>query len=210
MGDEILDKVWEYTYLQEGKRYTLFMKDEMFYYYHIVHMAKHFQSGGCGIKAILDLWILDNKLPGNSQKRAELISKSKYADFERGVKLLSAVWFDQEPADNFTRLLENYIFKGGAYGTVENGVNVGVAKKGGRIKYVLSRIFPSFRTMRLNYPILEKHKILLPFLHVRRWFRIVFLSGMKKAKSQISHSTKISDAKADEITEMLTKLGLIK
>lgn len=29
------------------------MKEEMFYFYHIAHLAKHFEVGGCGIRQII-------------------------------------------------------------------------------------------------------------------------------------------------------------
>ena len=209
-GDKLLSLVWQTAYPAEDKTYTLFMTDEVFYSYHIVHMAKHFESGGCGIKAFLDLWVLENRVPHDKEKRQKLIIESKYADFERGAKRLVDVWFSGAEGDAFTTSLEEFVFAGGAYGTVENGVKVGVVKKGGRVRYLLSRIFPPYSVMRILYPVLDRHKILIFGCYVARWFRIVFVTGTKHAKSQISHSGKISESKNDEITRLLSDLGLLE
>ena len=36
------------------------MSDEMFYFYHIVHMAKHFENGGCGIRPFIQRLSLES------------------------------------------------------------------------------------------------------------------------------------------------------
>ena len=51
------------------------MTDEMFYFYHIAHMAKHFEEGGCGIRPFIDLWTLDNIKDVDHDKRDELLSR---------------------------------------------------------------------------------------------------------------------------------------
>ena len=210
VGDALLDAVWERTYRAENKNFTYFMNDEIFYYYHIIHMAKHFQAGGCGVKPFLDLCILNERVPHDKSKREELLKNSRFSAFENGMLRLLGVWFSGDAEDEFTKSLESFIFVGGAYGTVENGVNVGVAQKKGRLKYVLSRIFLPYKSMRINYPILEKHKILLPLYHVRRWYRIVFKSGIKTAKSQIGKSGRITDEGIENMSSVLSKLGLLE
>ena len=45
-----LDNVWSLVSCDEGKEYSYHMSDELFYFYHIAHMAKHFERGGCGVR----------------------------------------------------------------------------------------------------------------------------------------------------------------
>ena len=57
---DVLQSVWENVTLHEKSEYWYEMTDAYFYFYHIAHMAKHFENGGCGIRPFIDLWILDH------------------------------------------------------------------------------------------------------------------------------------------------------
>lgn len=205
---EILESVWERSSLIEGKKYARAMTDEMFYFYHIAHMAKHFVSGGCGIKPFLDLWVLENRVPSNPEKRAALIRKGGFTAFDKGVSELVGVWFGGREHSDLTRSLEKFIFCGGAYGTLENNVSVGVAKKRGRLGYVFSKVFPSYEKMKKMYPSLERKKWLLPFYHFKRWYRVLFSGGMKTAKAQILKSNTVSEEEVKAAERLLCELGL--
>ena len=53
---EVLKSVWNVAAKHAECNYQYEMPDEMFYFYHIAHMAKHFVStGGCGIRPFLDI-----------------------------------------------------------------------------------------------------------------------------------------------------------
>ena len=47
-ADRMLEPVWEQVSPTEKYPYDYEMTDALYYYYHIAHMAKHFQNGGCG------------------------------------------------------------------------------------------------------------------------------------------------------------------
>ena len=49
----ILNSVWNNAIVHKDTEYWCEMPDDMFYFYHIAHMAKHFRHGGCGIRAFL-------------------------------------------------------------------------------------------------------------------------------------------------------------
>ena len=63
LGDNVIDSVetvlktiWDVVEKSDNKRYQYKLPDEMFYFYHIAHMAKHFVStGSCGIRPFLDI-----------------------------------------------------------------------------------------------------------------------------------------------------------
>ena len=205
---DVLSDVWERSIPDEGKKHTRKMADGDFYFYHLAHMAKHFLSGGCGIKPFVDLWILDNKVLGDIKDREELIERGGLSGFLNASRRLVDVWFFSGECDDNIRVFEKYIVHGGNYGTVENSVNIGVGRKQGRFAYVLSRIFPPYKSMLLMYPSLEKKKLLLPFYHIRRWFRIVFSGGTKKAIAQFSKSSKISKEEVSEMASLVNYLGL--
>ena len=61
---KITRNVWDYTRLKEGFKYQYELLESFFYFYHIAHCAIHFEAGGCGIKPVLDLYILKQKNTG--------------------------------------------------------------------------------------------------------------------------------------------------
>ena len=210
IGAEVvfLEKIWDFVIPDRNKTYTFHMPDEIFYLYHIAHMAKHVVAGGCGIKSFVDLWILENRVDFDAKKRAAIVCDSGLSLFEKGAKQLADAWFCGAEKDELSVSFENFVLSGGVYGTVHNGVSVGVAKKQSRFKYALSRIFLPYEKLKLLYPSLEKHKWLYPFCQVRRFFRVVFKGGLKRAKEQLSNSKNISSEEIADTVNVLVGLGL--
>ena len=204
----VLKKIWDFVITDPDKSYTFHMPDEIFYLYHIAHMAKHVVSGGCGIKSFVDLWILENRVDFDAKKRAALVCESGLSLFEKGAKRLADVWFCGAEKDELSASFESFVLSGGVYGTVQNGVSIGVAKKQSRFKYALSRIFLPYEKLKLIYPTLEKHKWLSPFYQVRRFLRVVFKGGLKRAKAQLSKSKSISSEEIADTVNVLVGLGL--
>jgi len=86
----VLSTVWDDVSLAEGFEYRYEMSDEFFYFYHIAHMAKHFEVGGCGIRPFIDLWILDRLPDENRSARDGLLSRGgllKFAEVARKLKI---------------------------------------------------------------------------------------------------------------------------
>ena len=104
--------------------------------------------------------------------------------------------------------MQDFILRGGIYGTRENRVNAGAGQKKGRLRYALSRIFLPMRYLSLSYPILKKYPILMPFYQVRRWLRVLFGSKRQGALAELAATASLNkDAK--EATEALfNRLGL--
>ena len=205
---EVLNTVWETAVLKEGYNCMYEMPDEMFYFYHIAHMAKHFEQGGCGIRSFIDLWILDNLKNKDHSKRDELLKKGKLLKFAECARKLSRVWFDNEEADSVTLRMEAYILSGGAYGVLENLIILQQQKKGGRMKYALSKIFLSYDIIKYYYPILQKHRWLTPIMEVRRWCKLVFCGHAKRTLNELKYNQSISAEKAEEVSKFLTDVGL--
>ena len=57
----ILDMVWVCSSPFKESPYCFQMSNDMFVFYHIAHMAKHFIAGGCGIRSFIDLYLLKKK-----------------------------------------------------------------------------------------------------------------------------------------------------
>ncbi len=136
----VLSNVWNAVVVKKGYEYFYEMPDDLFYFYHIAHMAKHFENGGCGVRPFIDLWILDHIDSVDISKRDSLLKDGELLTFANVARKLSRVWFDSEKHDNVTQQTEEYILRGGVYGTNTNRVMLQQQKKGG----VSSMRFPKF------------------------------------------------------------------
>ena len=206
--DPVLCHTWTTSAVKEGTRYYRCMTDEMFYFYHIAHMAKHFENGGCGIRPFLDLWILERKVDRDRQKRETLLAEGKLLTFARAAETLVQVWFSSAKWDELSRQVNDYILQAGVYGNVRNQIAVYQAKQGGKLAYAMRRIFRPYDRMKHYYPILQKHKWLLPAYQVVRWFRVLFSGGAGNAVKELQTNAEISSERVASTSKLLRRLGL--
>lgn len=207
-ADELLKNVWEtfesnYSDLPEKK-----MSDELYYYYHIYHMAKHFEVGGCGIRPFLDLWFLNHKTNFDKQKRDELLEKGGIKKFEETCLALSEYWFSGTEETELLLRFQAFILNGGTYGNKKNGVALRQSKSGSKLKYIFSRVFLPYDMLKNHYPVLEKHKYLTPVFEVVRWFKLVNPITYKRSKRELELTTKVPDSKTGELSTLLSDIGL--
>lgn len=207
-SSKILADIWNVVLNKEDGSYHYEMPDDIFYFYHIAHMAKHFENGGCGIRPFIDLLILDNLQGVNRKKRDEILEQGNLLKFANVAHKLSRIWLTNEPYDLLSKQMEDYILRGGVYGNNENRITVQQQKKGGRIKYALSKIFIPYDVIKFHYPILQKHRWLTPFMEVRRWFKLIFCGHAKRTLNELKFNQTISADKADATKNFLESIGL--
>lgn len=204
----VLMRIWQAAAPKEAGLYCHCLSDEMFYFYHIAHMAKHFENGGCGIRPFLDLWILNHRMEYDREGREALLSQGGMLQFARAAEKLSQVWFSGEEADPLSAKLERFILDGGVYGTLQNSVAVHQAQKGGRLRYALSKIFLPYRIIQYCYPILQKHRWLTPFYEVRRWLRLIFTKDARRSLRTLRTNATISSSEIASTADLMEYLGL--
>lgn len=205
---EVLARVWDTATLRPGHSHHYEMPDEMFYFYHIAHMAKHFAEGGCGIRSFLDLWLLDNLPDADTQKRNALLVQGGLLAFAEGARKLSRVWFGEEEHTSLTRQMEEFILQGGTFGSTKTMVAIQQKKKGGRLKYILPKIFLPYKILKGHYPILKKHPWLTPVMEVRRWGKLIFCGHLKRTAKEIKINSSLSKEEAENAFSLLKELGL--
>ena len=205
--NDILHTVWQNVSLTKGTSFQYEMSDELLFFYHIAHMAKHFVHGGCGVRPVLDLWLLEHRLPQN-EKRDDLLEQGGLLSFANVMRALSRTWFSEEEASTTVLQAQNYLLCGGVYGNKENRVQVQQTKKGGRLRYACSRIFLPYDTLKFHYPILEKHRWLTPICEVRRWGKLIFRGGAKRSLNELSLNAKVGKKEAEETAAFLAEIGL--
>lgn len=194
---KVLRKVWDYAKPAENGKFRYELDDEMLYFYHIAHMAKHFTDGGCGIRPFLDLWLMDRSKKYNTEEAKALLKKGKLSDFEKNAKRLSKVWFSGEEHDDVTLLAEKYIFDGGCFGSRETKMISEQHKYGGRVKYILSRIFVPYDDLKGQYPIIKNYRFLTPICEICRLFSLLFGKKKKFRKEYIGDLMNFSDEHID-------------
>ena len=205
---QILRGVWEDAVPLEGSRFHYRMSDAMFYLYHVAHMAKHFEYGGCGVRPFVDLWLLDRDEACDVEARRALLKRGGLLRFSEKSSLLSRVWLEGMAGDDTTDRLSAYILRSGVFGNTENKVAMGQVQKGGRFRYVLGRIFPPFSAMRALYPVLKRHAWLLPLCYLRRWGRFLFCGKAKRSMNELRASSAVSADAAKDAASLLKNLEL--
>ncbi len=204
----LLQDVWNYASDAEGAQYSMTLRDDFFYFYHIAHMAKHLEVGGCGIRPFLDLWLLDRCSEQERSGRDALLEKAGLLRFANAARSLAKAWMAKAEPDALSKELSEYVLGGGVYGSTENRVAIRQKKKGGRLRYVLTRIFVSYDYLKRLYPVLQKRKWLTPFYEVRRWFDML-RKGRWKASMQELEATRVTKKEdSDRAQHLLDSLGL--
>lgn len=203
---DILEKVWETAYHVEGCRYSF--DAETVYYYHILHMAKHFRIGGCGIRPFLDLWLIDKNITFNDKGILPLFEKSNLLLFFTNAEKLSRVWFGSELHDETTLTMQEFIFEGGSFGSAKTRIASQQHNSGGKKRYLFSRVFIPLKQLKAEYPVLRKCVIFSPFCIVHRWCSLLF--GKKKylRKTQIENVNNVSKEHINDINLLFESVGL--
>lgn len=208
LADEILQKAWEYSIKDDAQEYKRQLSYDFLAFYHIVHMAKHFLNGGCGIKPFIDLYFIRKNKLFDEQKLVKFLDEGKLLRFYQGAVKLIGVWFNGENPDKTTLNMSSYILKGGVYGDVDNYATVNASKGQGKVKTFFSLMFLPRKNLELLYPNLKKHPILLPFYQVKRWFKVFNKKSRKNAQGLIKASANVSGQRLDVVSSMMKDLGL--
>lgn len=207
IANDILANIWKYTD-RVGDSYQCEMREDYFYYYHLAHMARHFIEGGCGVRPYVDLWLLNNKVSYNKERRNILLEKGGLLKFAQASEFLSRVWLEEGVHFQESQWLEEYLLNGGVYGNSENKVVIQQGRTGSRFKYIMSRIFMPLEEMQYRYEVLKKHKWLYPFMVVRRCFEVLFKGDSKRIKKELKTSDGVDVAKQNITMKLVEYLGV--
>lgn len=207
-GQALLSRAWAVAVPVDGWAHRKAFKDDMFYYYHIIHMAKHYTYGGCGVRPFLDIYVLRNFVEFDERAREALLAEGELLTFAKHAEHLSAVWFGGAEHTPITKQMEDYILGSGTYGTMQNRVAVQQARRGGKIGYFFSRVFMPYEQLKGQYSGLEGRKWLTPFYQIRRWFRLIFCGRMKSSVEELKCANDTDKSTQAEAEKMLRELGL--
>ena len=204
----VLSRVWDTATPEADTKHSYLMSNEMFRFYHIAHMSKHFLFGGCGIRFFIDLWLLMQNQEINSREYEQMLAEAGLLAFAQHCESLARIWMAGEEPQGALAEMAEFILNGGVFGATNNAVLIYRTKYSNKVTFILYRIFMPYRLMRLKYPILEKTPVLLPFYWVRRWFEFLFA---KKKRENAKNETRLSGyADGESIYRMKNLLSFLE
>ena len=204
--DGVLCRAWQYALPAEGSSHTF--RDDFFVFHMYAHMAYHFLSGGCGIRPLIDLWIMEHRM-GLSYSCAEvLLKEAGIYTFAAEMHRIADLCFSQNAQDDLSDLVLCYIYSGGLYGTKKNKIAMEKRKSGSTVGYVLKRVCLPFENMAVLFPILKKMPLLLPLFWVIRGIRAVIRGRTGQYTAQVAYAGTLPEEQAAEIEVICAKLGL--
>ena len=206
---EVLSTIWDHAAPKEVEKHHLWLTDEMFYFYHMAHMAKHFEAGGCGVRPFLDIWIMNHRMSFDKAKRHALLEKGGLLQFAKAAESLSEVWFSNVEPTKMDTAVGDYILRADLYGDQANRAAFGQAKNGGKLKYLLTRrVFMPYAYLKDEYPVLKKYKYLTPVYQVVRWFRLLNKGKMGSVVQELKANADSKQSDGTAAADMIKYLGL--
>ncbi len=204
--DIVLKDAWEHAELIHGSRYEF--SKEFFMFHIFAHMSYHFLSGGCGVRSLMDIWIIKHKMGIDYTEAKSLLKKAGIYQFAEEINNLVDVCFSDKPKDDFSKVLLSYIFNGGVYGTMQNQIIVKKSRNNSMVIYVLKKFFLPYKDMKAKYPVLQKCPFLLPLCWIRRLFEIIFGGKVIKSVPELKTANEVTNGEVEIMRQIRQRLGL--
>ncbi len=211
------DKGYEYykgafSRLKSGEnQYELNMTNEDFYVYIVSHSAHHFESGGTGIRNILDHYYLREKLFPlcDKEKLKNALEQTGLTVFDKRLTELSDYWFKDGVGSEDIEETAEYVFMSGVFGNQVNGYLGNIlhgSSSESKALYYLKRLLPPLFQMRVRYPILKKIPLLLPIFWGVRLFS--FTVSERDVSGEIDAVNSVGEQEQAKFKSFIEKNGL--
>lgn len=204
---EPLSHAFDYAHKKENG-FEFVLEREFFVFYHLVHMAKHFAIGGCGIKPFIDLMILKKANFYDEKKLLKLCNAYKLKKFYLSVLNVIYVWFYGKEYTDTVRKLEHYIITGGVYGSFSNRVFVKQSKSGSSIAFLFRRVFLTLPELRRNLNKPNINVFQYPYYTVKRILNLRNQDKRKNISNEIKTSSNIPKDSLKSMKKLLDDIGL--
>lgn len=177
--------------------------DTAFYLYSLLHCIKHYAHRGCGIRRMLDMYIISEKLGGkiDAEYVNSVLEKSGLKETADEVFALAYKWFGDKCSETDLSEAEQTVFASGNHGTIKVKLNNEYKRSGKsgkkffKIKSIVSRLFLSKEDIYSGYPFCRKHNYPIVLCWIHRWLCFIFLSEKRKKAHMILSSVKDAELK---------------
>ena len=208
------NKGFEKASVREGYQYFYEMDRERFYISLLGHSAYHFaESAGVGIRHLTDIYLYRKAYDLNEEYLNAELEKCGLRQFKDEFEKVSAYFFEDAEADEFTRKLAKHILESsllaneGKKAASDIAANIGEnSDKKARRKTVLRKIFPLKEHMQFSYPVLKKVVWLLPLFYPIRWIHVLFTRP--KNIGQLKGYGSVEESELTEMKEIRGMLGI--
>lgn len=204
--DRLLSRVWEFAVPETEFCYKL--SNEFLAFHLMAHMSYHFSGGGSGIRSLLDIFLLRRQNAYDETVLREYLKQCDLEKFYDAVLALIAVWFEGEMPTPLTEKMGQFLLAGGTYGTKKQQILIKQQRKGGKMKYLLNRVFMPYRELKYRYRVLEKCPILYPVMLVRRWVELLFGGRLKRSVEEAQMALNAKKDQSEEMDDFLRQIGL--
>ena len=203
---------WQMAHPCGGSRFEMTPEDEFLFQF--VHFAKHYRGGGIGCRHILDLYVFLRYFPELDCSYVEReLEKLKLLEFYRNIRRLLEFWFQDGDSDPVVEHISAYIFASGNFGTMKNHIlaqQVRSSEYGKSLRFVKTRawlraIFPKMQSLEYAYPILKRHRWMVPFVWGWRLCKCI-CSFRKKFRYQ---ATRIGMMDVENVTDFRDALRYV-
>lgn len=197
----------KFAFPTQGNPYLMELPPEEHYLYILIHFIKHFIYGGVGIRQLTDLFICYTRWDLDLGKVNSLLEGLELTAFHSNLKALWEHWFMRADASREIHALGEFILHSGVFGNEEQRATDRILSESNGNNYVLRRLFPSYRTMKGYFPILQKLPFLLPFAWVWRAIRAV-LFRRDKLNTELNTLSRSNESLLDNRREFYHRYGL--
>lgn len=204
--DGILGRAWEFALPKNCYEYAF--TGEFFLYHVLAHASYHFTGGGCGIRPLIDLFLLKKRLPYDADKLSAMLTEAGIKRFAEEAEKLSEIWFGEGEHDSVTQAMEKFVLSGGVYGNSVNHAAVKQVEKKGKVRHILSRIWMPYESLVFRYPNLKGKRFLQPFYEIKRWFSLFKRSVWKRSVGELKTNAAMGKETVNETEKLMDSLGL--
>ncbi len=204
---KIFENIFAKCKAKEGYVYRLQMPVEYLAVYNVVHMAKHFMQGGCGLRPLLDAFVIKEKIGYDEEIVKNLMGQIGLDKFYDGVMNLVDCFFYGKEYSKELLFMKEFLLTGGNYGSLGNKALLDSVEQNKGASF-FRKVFPSVSYLKGSYKSLEKSTFFYPFCLIHRWFSILFGERKKLAKKMSLEKEQITSKQKEAILSMQDYLGI--
>ena len=224
--DPTLGRAWEYAVPQSGHRYVF--TPEFALFHSVSHTANHLRAGGCGVRALLDLRLMTDRLAWDEEGLRALLREAQLERFYDVCRELIDAWFGPEgvsetPLSPTAERTGEFILSHKLMGTAESNVvfrrsdryansasaRVAEGERLGRVGYLLRRVFTTRSYLESLYPqLMGKPGILVPWYQMKRWSRMLDRRTRRRTLHEARINWRLDPDKIRQTESLLEELSL--
>lgn len=172
---------WDRVLMDESS-HTGYISENDSYIYMLEHLAKHLESGGAGIRLIMDIYVYHraHKDAFDEDYLTVELNKLKLLEFRRVIESLAYNWFFGDNPDTTTGVAD-FILCSCTFGTSGNSLmqmairsESESGKKFSPLFHLAKRVFPPYKFICQRFAFAKKSPLLYPVFLPAYWFRRLF------------------------------------